>query len=194
MTTTGITTGTAASERKQFVGSIRVFHWLAAIIVLVMLGIGFRMVSSLADYHTLISIHRPLGILLLTLVAVRLVNRLMHGGPELPVTMSAQEKFAARASEVLLYVLLFAMPLVGWGMLSAARFPIAMFGSVHLPPILPHSVMLYAILRKTHTALAYLLLFAFIGHFGAVLFHSVVLRDGLFSRMAPWRASGEARN
>lgn len=78
-------------------------------------------------------------------------------------------------------------------MLSAARFPVAMFGSVHLFPILPHNVMLYAILRKTHRYLAYLLFFAFIGHFGAVLFHSLILRDGLFNRMAPWRAPSEAR-
>ena len=65
---------------------------------------------------------------------------------------------------------------------------------VHLFPILPHSVTLYVILRKTHTYLAYLLFFAFIAHFGAVLFHSLILRDGLLSRMAPWRASSEARN
>jgi hypothetical protein len=84
-------------------------------------------------------------------------------------------------------VLLFVIPLVGWGMLPAARFPIAMFGSVHLFPILPHNVMLYAILRKTHTYLAYLLFFAFISHFGAVWFHSLILRDGLFNRIALWR-------
>jgi len=35
------------------------------------------------------------------------------------------------------------LPLVGWGMLCAARYPIVLFGSLHLSPILPHSVMLY---------------------------------------------------
>lgn len=182
------------SEQKAFSGSVRFFHWLVAAIVLTMLCIGVSMIASLADYHLLISIHRPLGILLLIIVAVRLVNRLLRGGPELPITMSPQEKFMARASEVLLYVLLFAIPLVGWGMLSAARFPITMFGSVHLFPILPHSPMLYAMLRKTHTYLAYLLFFAFIAHFGAVLFHSLILRDGLFKRMAPWRTSSRANS
>ena len=162
--------------------------------VLTMLGIGVKMIASLADYHRLISIHRPLGILLLIIVAIRLVNRLMHGRPELPITMSDREKFLAGSSEVLLYVLLLVMPLVGWGMLSAARFPIAMFGSVHLFPVLPHNVMLYAFLRKTHRYLAYLLFFGFIAHFGAVLFHSLILRDGLFNRMAPWRPPSEARN
>jgi cytochrome b561 len=79
------------------------------------------------------------------------------------------------------------LPLVGWGMLSAARFPIELYGSVHLPPILPHSVLLYTVLRKAHTILAYLLFLAFIAHFGAILFHTLIVRDGMFSRMAPWR-------
>jgi cytochrome b561 len=71
--------------------------------------------------------------------------------------------------------------------LSAARYPIGMFGSLHLFPILPHDVMLYAFLRKTHTFLAYLLFFAFVGHFGAVSFHTLVLRDGQLSRKLPGR-------
>ena len=85
----------------------------------------------------------------------------------------------ASASELLLYTLLFVQPLVGWGMLSAARYPIVLFGSVHLPPILPHSVMLYAALRRTHTVFAYLLFLTFIAHFGAVLFHTLIVRDGI---------------
>ena len=41
--------------------------------------------------------------------------------------------------------------------------------------------------RKAHTVLAYLLFLAFIAHFGAVLFHTLILRDRLFNRMAPYR-------
>jgi len=175
------------SEQQQFAGSMRFLHWVMAAMVLTMLGIGVAMVASLGDYHRLVSIHRPLGILILIFVVIRFVNRRLHKLPPFPPTMSPQERFVASASEILLYTLLFVLPLVGWGMLSAARFPIVMFGSVHLFPILPHSVMLYAFLRKTHTFLAYLLFLAFVAHFGAVLFHTLVLRDGLLSRMVPWR-------
>jgi cytochrome b561 len=49
-------------------------------------------------------------------------------------------------------------------------------------------VMLYAVLRRTHTFLAYLLFLAFVAHFGAILFHTLIVRDGMLSRMAPWRA------
>ena len=52
--------------------------------VLTMLGIGVKMIASLADYHRLISIHRPLGILLLIIVAIRLVNRRRTAGPSFP--------------------------------------------------------------------------------------------------------------
>ena len=176
-----------ATEQPQFNASMRFLHWLMAAIVLTMLGIGVAMVASIAGYHRLVSIHRPLGILILILVVIRFVNRRFSTLPPFPASMSSQERFVASASEILLYTLLFVQPLVGWGMLSAARFPIVLFGSVHLFPILPHSVMLYAMLRKTHTVLAYFLFLAFIAHFGAVLFHTLIVRDGMFSRMAPWR-------
>jgi cytochrome b561 len=176
-----------ASEQRQFTGSMRLLHWLTAAMVLTMLGIGIAMVASLGEYHRLVSLHRPLGIAILIVVVIRFVNRQFSTLPPFPATMSSLERVVAHASEILLYTLLFVQPLVGWGMLSAARYPIALFGSVHLFPILPHSVMLYAFLRSTHTVLAYLLFLAFIAHFGAVLFHTWVVRDGLFSRMAPWR-------
>lgn len=175
------------SGPQQFNGLMRLLHWLMAAMVLTMLGIGVAMVASLGDYHRLVSLHRPLGISILILVVIRYVNRQFSTLPPFPATMSSQERFIAHASEILLYTLLFVEPLVGWGMLSAARYPIVMFGAIHLFPILPHNVMLYAILRRTHTYLAYLLFLAFVAHFGAILFHTLVVRDGLLSRMVPWR-------
>jgi cytochrome b561 len=179
---------TTATDQQRFPASMRFLHWLMAALVLTMIGIGIAMVASLGDYHNLVSIHRPLGILILILVVIRYVNRRLHKLPPFPPTMSEQERVAAHASEVLLYTLLFVQPLVGWAMLSAARYPIVMWGSLHLFPILPHNVMVYAILRKTHTFLAYLLFLAFLAHFGAILFHTLIVRDGMLSRMTPGRA------
>ena len=39
-----------------------------------------------------------------------------------------------------MYGLMLVLPLVGWGMLSAARYPIVLHGAVHLPFILPHNI------------------------------------------------------
>jgi cytochrome b561 len=177
---------TTPNEQTQFTFLMRVLHWTMAAMVLTMLGIGIAMVASLADYHVLVSIHRPLGVAILVLVVVRFVVRRLSRLPAFPPTMSHLERRVAEASEYTLYALMFALPLVGWGMLSAARYPIVSFGSVHLPFILPHNAMLYAILRRTHTVLAYLLFLIIVAHFGAVLFHTLIVRDRLLLRMVPW--------
>jgi cytochrome b561 len=170
----------------QFVILSRILHWLMAVLLIAMLFIGVSMVSSLADYHRLVSIHRPLGMLILVLAVVRLITRWLTDSPALPATMPQAERVVAKLSERFLYALFIALPLVGWAMLSAGSYPIVMFGQVHLPPILPASPFLYAMLRKTHTILAYMLFMAFLAHLGAILFHTLVLRDGLLNRMAPW--------
>ena len=157
-----------------------------AAMLLTMLFIGVAMVASLGDYHKLVAIHRPLGILILILAVVRLVNRMFATLPPFPPTMSPREQWVTSMSERLFYGLMIALPLVGWGMLSAGHYPIVMFGSVHLPPILPAIPKLFAILRKVHTVLAYLLFVTFIAHLGTVLFHTFVVRDRLFQRMALW--------
>jgi cytochrome b561 len=47
-------------------------------------------------------------------------------------------------------------------------------------------------LRKAHTVGAYLLFVTFLGHMAAVLFHTLVVRDRLLSRMGwgPTRGQG----
>lgn len=166
---------------------MRILHWLLAGLLLSMLFIGAAMVSSLLDYHRLLALHRPLGITILVLAIVRLVNRKRSTLPPFPVTMSERERKVASLSELLLYGLMIGLPLVGWAMLSAGSYPIVMCGSLHLPPILPASPPLFAVLRRAHTVLAYLLFFTFLGHLSAVLFHTLIVRDGLLRRMASWR-------
>jgi cytochrome b561 len=157
-----------------------------AAMVLAMLFIGAGMVASLTDYHWLVSIHKPLGIAILILVAIRLINRLLNPAPPLPEGMPGWQRFAAYLSHVVLYALMFALPLVGWAMLSAARYPIVRYGPLELPPILPHDAALYALLRTTHTVLAFLFFTTFIAHFSAALMHALIYRDGVFQSMARW--------
>src|ERR1700758_3627726 len=106
----------------QFALFSRILHWLMAAMLLAMLFIGVSMVSSLGNYHTLVTIHRPLGILILILAAIRLVTRMFTVLPAFPPTMPPSERFVAHASELLMYALFLALPLVGWGMLSAGNY------------------------------------------------------------------------
>jgi cytochrome b561 len=175
------------TEQAQFSTFSRILHWAMAVMIVAMLFIGIGMVASLSDYHWLVPIHKPLGIAILILVAVRLINRLLNPAPPLPQAMPALLRFAAHASHLVLYGLMFALPLVGWAMLSAARYPIVLYGPLQLPPILPQSDELYAALRLAHTALAFLLFATFIAHLGAALMHALIFKDGVFPSMASWR-------
>jgi len=164
----------------------RILHWLMVPMVIAQLFIGVTMVAALAYYPLLLAIHRPLGLLILVFAVVRLVNRLTHKLPPFLSTMSPAERRIASWSEYLLYALLLIQPLVGWAMLSAARFPITLFGPVHLPGIAPHDIDVYAVLRACHSVFAFLLFATFTAHLCAVLFHTLVLRDRLLDRMAVW--------
>jgi cytochrome b561 len=173
------------TTQARFPAASRLLHWMMAPMIVAMLFIGVGMAASVsARYDLLVSIHRPLGIAILVLCVIRIVNRFINPPPELPDTLPSMQRFAAKASHIVLYALMFIMPLVGWGMLSAARYPIVLYGPLRLPPILPHDLTLYAWLRDLHTVLAYLLFATFLVHFAAALYHGLIRRDGVFWTMA----------
>jgi cytochrome b561 len=76
------------------------------------------------------------------------------------------------------------MPLIGWAMLSAAGYPVTLIGALHLPPIAPHDVALFALLRALHTWLAFALFATVLLHLAAALLHGLILRDGVWGSMA----------
>jgi cytochrome b561 len=172
------------STVKHFNAPARVLHWLMAAMILAMLFIGIGMVGSVTQRPWLVNLHRPLGIAILLLVIVRLVNRLVSRTPALPADLPPAQVLAAKLSHLLLYALMFGMPLIGWSMLSAGGYPIVMFGSVHLPAIAPHDAGLYATLRSAHTVLAFVLFATVLLHLAAALFHAWVRKDGVLSSMA----------
>jgi cytochrome b561 len=83
------------------------------------------------------------------------------------------------------------MPLIGWGMLSAAAYPVVLVGDLQLPAILPQSDSLHALLWDAHYYLALLFFALVLMHVAAALFHALVRRDGVFETMAPVLAHDE---
>jgi cytochrome b561 len=150
-----------------------------------MLFIGVGMESTvMPKYLTLVSVHKPLGAAILVLGLIRLVVRLVYGAPPLPADLPPPMKLGAQSSHYAFYGLMIAMPLIGWAMLSAASYPVVLFGGVRLPAILGPSDSLHTLLWNAHFYLA----FAFFGlillHFAAALFHALIRRDGVFEAMA----------
>jgi cytochrome b561 len=182
-------------RQARFPAVSRWLHWSMAVMIVAMLFIGIGMVASVSNrYAILVSIHRPLGIAILVLVVVRLVNRWVNPPPPLPDTLPPLQRIAAEASHYLLYALMFALPVVGWAMLSTAPYPIVIFDSLHLPPILPQDAVTYAWLRRLHTYLAYVLFATIMVHVAAALLHGLIRRDGVFESMASWRRGKGGEN
>lgn len=174
----------ANAPRQYFPAPMRVVHWLMAVMILSMLFLGAGMVTSLTLRPWMIDLHRPLGIAILLLVIVRLTLRLRYGHPPLPADLPRLQVLAAHASHLLLYLLMFALPLLGWGVVSAAGDPVSMFGGVTLPPIVPADPGWYTVLRSAHGLLAWLLFATVMLHLAAALWHLWVRRDGVFASMA----------
>ena len=169
---------------QRFTVLSRALHWLMAVLILAMLFIGIGMVSTVSPaYARLLSAHRSMGMAILVLVAIRLINRLTTRQPPLPADLPALQQLMAKASHYVLYALMFALPLVGWSMLSAGGYPIRVFGTVQLPAILPRNATLFSVLRESHTLLGFLLFAVFLAHLGAALFHALIRRDDVFESM-----------
>jgi len=173
------------TQTGRFATPQRLLHWLMAVCILAMLFIGVGMVSTVsARSLTLVKIHEPLGIAILILVLIRIGFRLRYGAPALPEDFPAPMKLAAHLSHYVFYGLMILMPLLGWAMLSAAAYPLVIFG-VQLPQILPLNDTLHSLLWDAHRYLAFLFFALILLHVAAALFHALVRRDGVFETMGP---------
>lgn len=171
---------------QQFTPIQRLLHWLMAACILAMLFIGVGMVSTIMPkFLPLISIHKSLGVAILVLALIRLAVRLRYGTPALPADLPEPIKLAAHLSHYVLYALMIIIPLLGWGMLSAAAYPVVLVGGVSLPQILPQSDSLHTLLWNAHFYLAFVFFAVILGHVAAALFHALIRRDGVFEAMAP---------
>lgn len=164
-------------------------HWLLALGLLGMLALGLYMTglpmspSRLKLYNW----HKWAGIVILTLSALRLLWRLTHRPPALPQQvlrhMPAWQRVAHHGTHLALYLLFFAVPLMGWAYSSAAGFPVVLFGVLPLPDFVPTDRALAETLKPWHGALAYTLAALIVLHVLGALKHQLIDRDGLLSRM-----------
>ena len=166
-----------------------VLHWVLALMILGSLAFGLYMTSlpfspARLKYYNW---HKWAGVVILTLSALRLLWRLTHRPPA-DVAMPGWQRRAAHAVHGALYLLFFAVPLVGWAYSSAAGFPIVLFGVLPLPDFVPVDRALAEALKPWHGWLAYTLAALVALHVAGALKHQFVDRDRLLARMGFGRA------
>ena len=173
----------------RYTGTAIALHWLLAIAIAAVFIVGLYMTSLPLSPQRLklYNWHKWAGVTILALSALRLLWRLAHRPPA-DVPMPAWQQRAAHGTHALLYLLFFAVPLVGWAYSSAAGFPIVVFGVLPLPDFVPADKLLAQAIKPWHERLAWLMALLVVAHGAAALKHHFIDRDGLLSRMWPSRA------
>ena len=171
----------------------RLLHWLIAILVLTTLAIGMtlgtlgfegtRDAFGMDTTNRLYITHKTIGVLMIGLMALRIVLRLVRGKPAYAVPLEGPQRIASEIVHGLLYLLLAAMPIVGWAATAAGGYPINFFDWV-LPPLIGQDDALAGTLFLWHAILAWTILGLILLHVAGAFYHWLIRRDGVMKRMS----------
>jgi cytochrome b561 len=173
-------------------------HWLTAVAIVLLLVAGLWMTDAIKHPETrnfaykVYQWHKGLGLTVLVLTALRIGWRLANPPPPLPATMTAFERAGASFTHAAFYVLLLAIPLAGWAMVSASPLglPTIVFGLFEWPHIpvlagLEDKKFAEDAFKAAHKYMGFGLM-ALLGlHVAAAMKHHLVNRDDVLARMLP---------
>ncbi len=165
-------------------------HWLMALGILTAFGVGLYMVDipgitplKLRLYNW----HKWLGVALFTLVAARMLIKLLSKQPAYPRHWGRHTIRMAKAGHWALYLLMFAVPTFGYLFSLAAGFPVVWFGVIELPVIIEKNAEMKDLYKLLHELSAKLLVLLVVGHVAMVIKHQIKDRENILNRMIPGR-------
>jgi cytochrome b561 len=182
---------TYGTRTDHYPATSKLLHWLIAACVLTTAPVAVAMtrVNKGPTQDMLYNFHKSLGVLILILMILRLINRLAAGAPIADPGIEPWQKAVSSAVHTSLYVLLFAMPIVGHTANSAYGAPTPFFGLFNLPPIVGKNEALATQLFTIHRWVGWLVVMIVLVHVGAALYHYFIRSDNVLHRMLP-RAMG----
>jgi len=128
--------------------------------------------------------HFTLGLTVFALVWVRLLARLFQGRPPITPLPGPKVQLLGRLMHGLLYLLMLAMPVLGWVTLSAEGHAIPFWGA-ELPPLVAPDERLAEQVEEIHELIG-IAGYCLIGlHAAAALVHHYLFRDDTLVRMLP---------
>ncbi|MFC6839406.1 cytochrome b [Xanthomonas theicola] len=184
-----IAKSTAAQNTAERWGGVsQTLHWLIAALILLLGVVGLTMgeLPKTPKYFWVYTAHKSLGLTVLALAIARLGWRLYAGAPKpVPGTPGWQQRIAS-ATHVLLYVLIFAMPLSGWLYDSSSGLrPFHWFGLVAVPKLSAPDAQLHELSHAAHEWGFWILVAVVLAHAGAAFYHHLFRRDATLARMLP---------
>ncbi len=172
---------------RRYHGVAIALHWVIGGLIFVNLALGLlhERLEAAAGWQA-IPLHKSIGLTVLALSLVRLGWRLTHRPPPLPRDVGGAEQGVAHGVHWLLYVLMILMPLTGWIMSSAGKYPLDWFGLFAVPKFaVTKGDAIVGLSGGGHLYLGWLLLALAVGHAAAALRHHFLLRDTILARMLP---------
>lgn len=160
------------------------FHWLIAVIVIVMLSGSFFLGDIPEKYQpNAYMLHKSFGITVLFLMVARFVWIMYTGKPALPPSVPRWEKKISHVVQYSFYILLISMPLCGWVMsVAAGRVP-SYFGLFDMPLPVEANKVLSKLMNTSHKTIAWILIILLFLHVAAALKHYFIDKDKVFQRM-----------
>jgi len=167
----------------------KALHWLIVILLIVQYTVAWTMpeIHRGTQPETLINLHMSLGITVLVAALIRLIWRLIRPVPLINDNVPLWRQWAARGSHGLMYLILFALPLLGWVAASGRDWAIDFWGA-NLPRLIAAAPQLAGAIGDYHTLLSYILLGIIGLHLLAALYHHFWLQDRVLLRMLPGRS------
>jgi len=165
----------------------QLLHWTIAALILYMAYLGLTMgdlPNGPAKIQTY-ALHKSIGITILGLVALRVLWRLYAGSPAHIAGTPTWQLRVAGATHLAIYALLFAIPISGWVLNSAAGFPLQWFHLVNLPHIVERNQDLHELAEEAHELMFWALALLVVLHAGAAFYHHLFQGDATLARMLP---------
>lgn len=189
---------TAKAPRDRYSTIAMLLHWLIAGLIVWNVLIGWS-ADELRGMEKLNAIqpHKTIGITILLLSLVRLAWRLTHRPPPLDPDMKGWERALAHTIHWSLYIVMIALPLSGWAMVSASKlvtiYPI-MLGPLEWPAMsfltnLPSEQMnsAHEVLENGHKLMAKVMIYGLVPlHILGALKHQFIDKKDEFYRMVPF--------
>lgn len=161
----------------------RLLHWMMAALLIGNLA-GGLLNESLKDTINIIPLHKSIGLTVLALTCARIAWRFTWQHPPYPPAMAQWQIAAAKGVQAVFYGLMLAMPLTGWVMASAGKYPLTWFGLVDVPKFaVAKESALYLASRQGHEVLGWLFVALIAIHVAAALRHHLILKDRVLERM-----------
>ena len=140
---------------------------ILAALILFQLGLGWYMVRLgfyHRWYHAAPDLHKSMGVLILTLVIIRLAEKLSKGVPGPLPFIRSLKKTAYGANYLFIYILLLLLAATGYSFATAKGDGISVFALFVLPPIAIWGKLGQAFFDKLHFLLAYATAFVILRH------------------------------